>query len=66
MLPEARAIENLVHVLDPLYDSIPLGADDAAVIAMPEWPAVLAASRQALRAFGEPGPPDSQDLEPRG
>jgi hypothetical protein len=53
---EARAIESLIEVLDPLYDSIPPGADDATVIAMPEWPTVIAAARQALRVFSEPDP----------
>jgi hypothetical protein len=50
---EARAMENLNAVLSPLIDSLPPDVDDATVIAMPEWQAVIAAARQALRAFPE-------------
>ncbi|MGH3387647.1 MAG: SCO4402 family protein [Actinomadura sp.] len=56
---EARAIESLIQVLDPLYDSLPLDADDAAVIAMPEWQAVVGAARHALRVFSEGAEPQS-------
>ncbi|HEU5157695.1 MAG TPA: hypothetical protein VFU43_11935 [Streptosporangiaceae bacterium] len=52
---EARAIENLHKVLSPLYDALPPGIDDAEVIALPEWQAVVAAARQAVRAFAEAG-----------
>jgi hypothetical protein len=50
---EARAIEELNRVLGPLYDSLPPDTDDATVIAMPEWQAVIAAARNALRVFSE-------------
>lgn len=51
---EARAIENLHKVLGPLYDSLPADANDADVIAMPEWQAVVAAARQAIHTFAAP------------
>jgi hypothetical protein len=51
---EARAMENLHKALSPLYDSLPPDTHDAEVIAMPEWQAVVAAARQAIRTFAEP------------
>src|SRR5918992_3559287 len=51
---EARAMENLHKALSPLYDSVPPDPPDAEVIAMPEWQAVVAAARQAIRTFAEP------------
>ena len=45
---EARAIAALDRVLTPLLEALPAGADDASVIAMPEWRRVVEAAREAL------------------
>ncbi|MGH3387648.1 MAG: SCO4402 family protein [Actinomadura sp.] len=55
---EARAIERLNEVLSPLYDSLPADVDHAALLAMPEWRAVVNAAQEALRVFSAP---DSAD-----
>lgn len=53
---EARAIQALDHVLTPLLQALPPGADDASVIAMPEWRQVVAAAREALAALTAKSP----------
>jgi hypothetical protein len=50
---EARAIEDFDRVFSAFYDSLEPGLDDAAIISMPGWAAVVTAAKQALSVFAE-------------
>lgn len=55
---EARALEEFDHVMSPFLDSLDSAADDATIIAMPQWQAIVAAAQKALQVLTEGNAPN--------